>query len=223
MSSVAGYGHLQPLLPLAAALSEAGHDVAIAIGPELRPRAEAAGLAGFDSGIGVSAAFERLIQCFPDQPYNRLEPAEILGWYLPHLFGEVMAPAMLADLEPLIQNWRPDVLVHDSWEFAGPIAAVSAGIPSISHTLGLRHDDRILSAVAAAVAPLWRQRGLDPDSTAGIYRYLCLDTTPPSLQPYQPGHVRDRINPLRRLRKRQFQESTCRRGSTSGAQSRWCT
>jgi UDP:flavonoid glycosyltransferase YjiC (YdhE family) len=197
ISSVTGYGHLQPLVPLATALSKAGHDVAIAIGPELRPRAEAAGFAAFDSGIGVGAAFERLIQRFPDQPYNRLEPAAILGWYLPHLFGEVMAPAMLADLEPLIGNWRPDVLVHDSWEFAGPIAAASAGIPSISHTLGLRHDDGILSTVAAAVAPLWRQRGLDSDSTAGLYRHLCLDTTPPSLQPYQPGHRGGTIHPLR--------------------------
>src|ERR1700681_2186035 len=80
VSSVTGYGHLQPLVPLATALSKAGHNVAIAIGPELRQRAEAAGLAAFDSGIGVGAAFERLIQRFPDQPYSRLEPAEILGW-----------------------------------------------------------------------------------------------------------------------------------------------
>jgi hypothetical protein len=80
VSSVTGYGHLQPLVPLATAFSKAGHDVAIAIGAELQPRAEAAGFAAFDCGIGVGAAFERLIQRFPDQPYNRLEPAEILGW-----------------------------------------------------------------------------------------------------------------------------------------------
>src|SRR5205085_8621354 len=121
---------------------------------ERRPRAEAAGFHAFDAGIAVGAAFERLTELFPDQPFSRLEPADILGWYLPHLFGEVMAPAMLADLQPLIRNWRPDVVVHESWEFAGPIAAASAGIPSISHTLGLRHDDDALRAVAAAVAPL---------------------------------------------------------------------
>jgi UDP:flavonoid glycosyltransferase YjiC (YdhE family) len=197
ISSVAGYGHLQPMLPLATALSAAGHEVAIAVGPELLPRAEAAGFVAFASGIGPAEAFPRLAQRFPDQAYNRLQPAEILGWYLPHLFAEVMASAMLADLELIVHRWRPDVVVHDSWEFAAPIAAAGAGIASVSHTLGLRHDHRTLREVGAAVAPLWRQRGLDPDPAAGIYRHLCLDITPPSLQRYQAGHIRTRLQPLR--------------------------
>jgi UDP:flavonoid glycosyltransferase YjiC (YdhE family) len=197
ITSVSGYGHLHPLLPLATALSDARHEVAIGTGRELRPRAEAAGFETFGAGLAPGAAFERLAELFPDQVYNRLAPAEILGWYLPHLFGETFAPAMLGDLEPLVRTWRPDVIVHDSWEFAGPIAAVSAGIPSISHTLGLRPGGRILDSVAAAVAPLWRQRGLDPDPTAGLYRHLCLDITPPSFQPYGSADRRDVIRPLR--------------------------
>src|SRR5712691_10307129 len=159
ITSLSGYGHLQPLLPLANALSDAHHEVAIAIGPELRPRAEAAGFTAFDAGLAVGAAFEQLAEHFPDQEYNRLEPSEILGWYVPHLFGEVFTPAMLCDLEPLVRSWRPDVILHEIWEFAGPIAAASAGIPSICHTLGFRFDDRILDSVAAAVAPLWEQQG----------------------------------------------------------------
>jgi UDP:flavonoid glycosyltransferase YjiC (YdhE family) len=197
ITSISGYGHLQPLLPLAKALAEARHEVAIAIGPELRPRAEAAGFAAFDAGIAIGAAFERLAERFPDQHYNRLEPAEILGWYLPHLFGEIITPAMLGDLEALVQDWRPDVVLHETWEFAGPLAAASAGIPSICQTLGLRIDDRILDSVAAAVAPLWEQRGLKPDPTAGLYRSLCLDTTPPSFQHYESAQSRDVTHSLR--------------------------
>ncbi len=197
ITSVSAYGHLQPLLPLAKALAEARHEVAIAIGPELRPRAEAAGFTAFDAGISISEGFERLAALFPDQPYNRLAPSEILGWYLPHLFGEVLTPAMLGDLELLVQSWRPDVVLHETWEFAGPIAAASAGIPSICQTLGLRIDDRILDSVAAAVAPLWEQRGLEPDPTAGLYRSLCLDTMPPSFQRYESAQSRDVIRALR--------------------------
>ncbi len=197
ITSVSAYGHLQPLLPLAKALAEARHEVAIAIGLELRPRAEAAGFTAFDAGISISEAFERLAVLFPDQPYNRLAPSEILGWYLPHLFGEVLTPAMLGDLELLVQSWRPDVVLHETWEFAGPIAAASAGIPSICQTLGLRIDDRILDSVAAAVAPLWEQRGLEPDPTAGLYRSLCLDTMPPSFQRYESAQSRDVIRALR--------------------------
>ena len=197
ITSVSAYGHLQPLLPLAKALAEARHEVAIAIGLELRPRAEAAGFMAFDAGISISEGFERLAALFPDQPYNRLAPSEILGWYLPHLFGEVLTPAMLGDLELLVQSWRPDVVLHETWEFAGPIAAASAGIPSICQTLGLRIDDRILDSVAAAVAPLWEQRGLEPDPTAGLYRSLCLDTMPPSFQRYESAQSRDVIRALR--------------------------
>jgi UDP:flavonoid glycosyltransferase YjiC (YdhE family) len=197
ITSISGYGHLQPLLPLAKSLSDAHHEVAIATGPELRPRAEAAGFTAFDAGLAISTAFERLAELFPDQTYNRLEPAEILGWYLPHLFGDIFAPAMLGDLEPLVRSWRPDVVLHDTWEFAGPIAAASAGIPSICQTLGLRFDDRILDSVADAVAPLWRQRGLEPDPAAGLYRSLCLDITPPSFQRYESARNRSVIYPLR--------------------------
>jgi UDP:flavonoid glycosyltransferase YjiC (YdhE family) len=197
ITSVSAYGHLQPLLPLAKALAEAHHEVAIATGPELRPRAEVAGFTAFDAGISISEAFERLAVLFPDQPYNRLAPSEILGWYLPHLFGEVLAPAMLNDLELLVQSWKPDVVLHETWEFAGPIAAASASIPSICQTLGLRIDDRILGSVAAAVAPLWEQHGLKPDPTAGLYRSLCLDTTPPSLQQYESARSRDVVHAMR--------------------------
>src|SRR5579863_1715928 len=195
--TISAYGHLQPVLPLAKALSDARHEVVIVTGPDLCPRAEAADFTTFSAGLTVGAAFERLAETFPDQAYNRLEPAEILGWYLPHLFGEVLAPAMLNDLEPIVRNWRPDVILHDSWEFASPIAAAEVGLPSISHTLGIRYADYMLAAVATAVAPLWRQHGLAPDPTAGLYRHLCLDITPPGLQPYESTHDRDVIRPLR--------------------------
>ena len=197
ITSVAAYGHLQPLLPLASALVDAGHKVAIAIGSELRPRAEAAGFPAFDAGIDGGVAFERLAERYPDQKYNRLRPDEILDWYPPYLFGEILAPAMLGDLEPLVLSFCPDVILHDTWEFAGPIAAASAGIPSVNQTLGIRLGDRIIDAVAEAVAPLWRQCGLSPDPEAGLYRHLCLDITPPSFQPDESAHTRETTRPLR--------------------------
>lgn len=197
ITAVSAYGHLQSLLPLAKALANAGHEVAIAASADLRLRAEAAGFPAFETGLAFDTAFEQLAERYPDQEYNRLEPAEILGWYLPHLFGEVLAPAMLADLEPLVRSWQPHVILHDIGEFAGPIAAASVGIPSVCQTLGIRFEYDVLDAVADAVAPLWQQRGMEPDPTAGLYRYLCLDITPPSFQPYESARYRDVIRPLR--------------------------
>ena len=197
ITTVSAYGHLQPLLPLALALVNAGHEVVIATGSDMCRRAGAAGFTAFQAGIAADVAFGVLADRYPDQEYNRLAPSEILDWYLPHLFGEVMAPLMLADLEPLVRSWQPDVILHDTWEFAAPIVAASAGIPSVNQTLGIRLYDRYINAVAEAVAPLWRQRGLEPDPEAGLYRYLCLDTTPPGFQPYDTARYRETMRPLR--------------------------
>src|SRR5207244_7520240 len=109
----------------------------------------------------------------------------------------VRAPGMRGELESLVESWWPDVVLHESWESAGLLAAASAGIPSSCQTLGLRIDDRILDSVAAAVAPLWEQRSLEPDPTAGLYRSLCLDTMPPSFQHYESAQSRDVICSLR--------------------------
>jgi len=197
VSCISAHGHLQPLLPLVRALADAGHEIAIATGPSMQSRARATGFTTFEAGIDAQAAFERLAEVFPDQEYNRLAPDEILDWYIPHLFGEILAPAMLADLEPLAQSWRPDVILHDIWELAAPIAAAHLGIPSVSQALGIRFSNSMIEAAAKAVAPLWQQRRLEPEPTAGIYRHLCLDITPPTLQPYEPAPYYDAIRPLR--------------------------
>ena len=195
ITTISAYGHLQPLLPLAQALVNAGHEVAIATGPDMCRRAGVAGFTTFRAGISADVAFGRLADRYPDQEYNRLAPSEILDWYLPHLFGEVMAPLMLDDLEPLVRSWQPDVILHDTWEFAAPIAAARAGIPGVNQTLGIRLYDRYVDAIA----PLWQQRGLAPDPEAGLYRHLCLDVTPPGFQSYDTARQRETMRPLRHV------------------------
>ncbi|MCA1644458.1 MAG: glycosyltransferase [Chloroflexi bacterium] len=182
VSCVPGYGHLHPMVPLAIALRAAGHEVAIATGADLSPRARAFGFTTFAAGLSIRDAFTRLAERHPDGENNRLAPDDILGWYVPHLFGEVLAPAMLDDLDRLVTTWRPDVLVHDTWELASPVAAAAAGILSVCQTLGPRFSDAVLRVAASAVGPLWQAHHLEPDATAGLYRHVCLDITPPSLQ-----------------------------------------
>ncbi|MDQ6672892.1 MAG: hypothetical protein M3069_19475 [Chloroflexota bacterium] len=197
MSCVPAFGHLNPLLPLAKALADAGHAVAIATGSELRPRAEAAGFTTFSVGRPLSDAFDELSRRFPDRIYERLAPVEIVPWYLPHLFGESIAPATLEDLQTVVRSWRPDLVVHDIAELAAPIAAAHAGIPNVSHTLGLRFEGELLELIGAAIAPLWRQHVLQADPAAGLYRHLCLDTMPASWQTDPSPPYADVIRPLR--------------------------
>ena len=44
--------------------------------------------------------------------------------------------------------------LHDSWQFAAPLAAARAARPSISHALGLCFGDTLLGLVAAGASPL---------------------------------------------------------------------
>nr|MDQ3575945.1 hypothetical protein [Actinomycetota bacterium] len=44
----------------------------------------------------------------------------------------VAAPARAADLVPLVESWKPDLLVHDETEFAGAVAAAVAVIGLLS-------------------------------------------------------------------------------------------
>src|SRR5438445_2399488 len=125
-----GYGHLQPMLPLARAFRDAGDEVAIATVPELLPRAEAAGFTAMRAGEDFADWWPELQRLNPGEPWTMLAPEEILQWFVPHLFGEVGAPAMLRDLVPIVGDWRPDLIVHESFELAAPIAAAAAGIPS---------------------------------------------------------------------------------------------
>src|SRR3954447_21645014 len=108
VSAVSGLGHLHPLLPLTLALRDGGHTVAIATGADVRPRAARFGVETFTVGLSIPESFRQLALRFPDAEYNRLTPVEILDWYVPHLFGEILTPATLADLEPLVREWRPD-------------------------------------------------------------------------------------------------------------------
>jgi UDP:flavonoid glycosyltransferase YjiC (YdhE family) len=195
-TSTPGFGHLQPMLPLARALEAAGDEVAVAIAPELCGRVESAGLTALPAGDDMAAWWPELSRRHPTEPWNQLAPGRILEWFMPHLFGEVGAAAMLRDLMPQVRSWRPDLIVHETFELAGPIAAAASDVPSIHHTVSPLPSAEATRLTADAVAPLWRTIGLEPHPSAGVAGHLCLDICPPSLRNPEadPGTA---VQPLR--------------------------
>jgi hypothetical protein len=105
------------------------------------------------------------------------------------VFGEIGAPAMLADLLPLVESWRPELVVNDAAEFAAPIAAVLLAVPHVAHAFGaLLPEERVREAGEAA-AVLWRAQGLEPRPYGGLYDRLYVDIYPPSLQSPGGEHI----------------------------------
>lgn len=125
-----------------------------------------------------------------------LPPPERPDCMFLRLFGAVRAPAMLADLLPIARDLRPDVIVSEQAELAGPIVAAILGVPNVTHAFGgLLPGPRVESA-AREVAPLWERHGLKARPYAGTYDHLYLDIYPSSLQAADGRHV-PLVQPLR--------------------------
>jgi UDP:flavonoid glycosyltransferase YjiC (YdhE family) len=194
-TSVSAIGHIHPMIPLAHALRDAGHDLLWATGPDAGTRLTEAGL----DSVAVSEPWEDLRAelriRFPDPPMSARDMPDHV---FPHLFGDISAPRMLAGTMPVARDWAPDLIVHDAAEFAAPIIAETLGVPSVTHGFGTLTPIWRVAAAAEAVAPLWRSAGLDPRPFGGAYDYLYLDIYPGGLQSGDTSHVphRQSLRPI---------------------------
>lgn len=167
------------MLPLARALAGAGHEVAFASGGAIAREAEADGFTAFRAGLDADSR-EQLARRFPD--YGSLPPSQIRTFVFTELFVRIELGPRADDLMAIVEDWGPQLLVHEVAEFAAPLVATAFGIPYADHSFGPVVLPDIVRAAGEAAAPLWRARGLPPAEDGGLYRHLYLDVCPASLQ-----------------------------------------
>jgi UDP:flavonoid glycosyltransferase YjiC (YdhE family) len=196
VSTFPGVGHLHPVMPLALALSARGHDVRWATGPDGCPIVEAAGFTAVPAGRSAAESMREYFDRFPHA--RDLRGADAPVHMFPHLFGTVAAPHRLTDLLALVNDWRPDVVIHDAAELAAPVAAARVGVKSVCHSYGALIPAERVQAASEAVAPLWQRTGLQPREWAGLYDHLYLDIYPPSLRPKHGDYIvrRQSLRPI---------------------------
>lgn len=187
ISSIAGWGHVHPMVPLAQAFLDRGDDVLWATAPQLCARLEAAGIRTAPSGLEGPTAQGILAERFPE--IFVLPPHERPAATFPRLFGVVFAPAMLADLLPVAEQWQPSVIVSDAGELAGPLVAASVGVPGITVGFGAVLPAERVAGASDFVAPLWEELRLEPRPYAGCYDHLYLDIYPPGLSEGDTSHI----------------------------------
>ena len=143
-------GHFQPMLPLAEAARRRGHEVAFATG---EPVATKARILNFQSEIaGLSAAEslaarDRLGVAVLDLPQEQIRVFNFGRW-----FSGVETPPRLADLDRIVASFRPNVLLHEGAELAGPLAAAGAGIPWVTLGFGLLPPPELAALAGEALA-----------------------------------------------------------------------
>ncbi|CAA9230251.1 MAG: hypothetical protein AVDCRST_MAG10-1130 [uncultured Acidimicrobiales bacterium] len=168
------------MLALAQGLTRAGHEVAFATAADFCPHIERTGFEAFPAGLALAHQMEEARRRYPEQ--DGLVAMERFEQFVPRMLGGVAAPARAADLVPLVRSWKPELLVHDETEFAGPIAAAVAGIPWADQSVGILRPRAMARLAGETLAPLAERYGVDVGPFGGMYRYLYIDVAPPSLQ-----------------------------------------
>jgi UDP:flavonoid glycosyltransferase YjiC (YdhE family) len=187
LSSTAGYGHVLPMLPLAVAARERGHDVLWATAAEACPLIETEGVAAASAGVSAEGCLAEYARRWPQAAdlEGRAASAHMFG----RLFGAVAAAAAARDLERLAREWKPDLVVHEAAEFAAPAVAAAAGIPSVTHGFGLLIPPERVADAGERAAPVWERLGVEQRPYGGCYEHLYIDICPPSMQTDDLAHV----------------------------------
>jgi UDP:flavonoid glycosyltransferase YjiC (YdhE family) len=188
-------GHFHPLVPLARALEDAGHEARFATSLSFVPVVEQAGFEGV--GVGLDWLESEASATFPDAVGDGTD------WHaMYHGWDAVFARAarrLVPDLVRLCRSARPDLVISESIEFSGPLAAEAARVPHVLLGIGACKP---LPVLARAVGRNWNmaRKGLQLPPDPGLERlspYLYLDAYPPSMQPLP---IADMIPAARRIR-----------------------
>jgi len=159
-------GHVLPLAPFGHACLRAGHEVLVAAQRQHGANVERAGLPfapvddpppeewmplmGQFAQLGIEQSNERMIGEF---------------------FARIDVRAALPRLRAIVEDYRPDVIVRESWEFGSTLVADLYGIPIVRVGLGLAAVEELTVRLAAPAVDEQRiALGLPADPAGGRLR-----------------------------------------------------
>ena len=168
------------MLPLAQAFQQRGHGVAWATSPDALPGLGQTGFELFRAGLAMDEARRIYHQRWPQAA--SLYGEEHAGYMFPRLFGGVVAPAMIADLEAALDLYAPHLVILEPAALAMPLVCQRRGVKYVLHAYGLMLPQSHLTEAMREFSPHWQRAGIDSPQDAGLYRNLYIDIAPPSLQ-----------------------------------------
>jgi UDP:flavonoid glycosyltransferase YjiC (YdhE family) len=176
-------GHVLPLVPLARACVSAGHEVRVAA-----PRSR--GAVVVRTGLPFAP--------FDDPPEDdvwavygltpAMSPDEANAVVIGEIFGRLATAAALPGLLAIADDWRPDAIVRESYEFASALVAERLHIPHVRVATGLASTEDWLLGLAAARTEL-------PVERIRASPYLTM--TPPGLDDGPAAHRFREVAPRR--------------------------
>ncbi|MFD9697746.1 glycosyltransferase [Lentzea sp. NPDC059081] len=141
-----GYGHFFPLVPLARAAGDAGHEVVFATGEGFVDRVRELGFEAHASGISIQEA---------EAEARRRDPDAEVPALLISMFTDLVPRATVADLTDLLPRVKPDLVIYEQSDVGAAKAAREAGIPVVSHVIGRSMPPAIMAMAAPHMEWLW--------------------------------------------------------------------
>jgi UDP:flavonoid glycosyltransferase YjiC (YdhE family) len=173
---VSGYSHFYSMVPLAVAARECGQEVAFSSALELAPVAEAAEFPLLAAGPGRLRMRTDVMRRYKHEVSD-----DIRSWETgARMFGDIAPALRWRQLSAVVESYRPDVVISEALELAGPLVAKLHGLPHVFHSLGPYYADSI-ELLWERAAPLYRrQLGIGVTLRDVVEPYL--DVCPPALQ-----------------------------------------
>jgi hypothetical protein len=180
LTSCPGVGHLLPLLPLARAARDRGHDVRIAAGASLLPIVARAGFAALPAGPDSLGDVARSIPALAGLTGRKRAVVMVREGFAGRIARSVADDLLSA----FADGWRPDIIVREDMELGSWLVAERLGIPSATVQVTAWRP-RVRALMADSIEPLRLEHRLPPDATSRLIGQLFFTTRPPSLR--DPG------------------------------------
>lgn len=183
---VGGRGHLDPLLPIARAAVDAGHDVRFSCGRWMADAVRSAGFEVVDAepsppeppepAVAEAAAAEPAPEVQPLLAIDRAREEADLREKFVREAGRERATRLLE----VAARWRPDVIVCDETDVGTVVAAERLGIPCATVVVLAAGGFLRPDVVADALDEIRAEHGLPPDpDLAAVRGRLAIDPAPP--------------------------------------------
>ena len=175
MTTHPGASHLRAVVPAAQALQRSGHHVLVAA-----PRIQHADVASYGLDA-VEVSYDPLVAEPGTRHPELVTPLELQARMVRMFFGKRVS-RRARELIRVAADWRPDMILRDSAELGGCLAAEALGIPHVAvQSTGRPPGVQVGSAALAAALDAHRAAlGLPPDpELRALHRHLHANLMPP--------------------------------------------
>ena len=180
VTSTPGAGHVLPIVAIARALRDRGHQVTWATGSNAHDLVRDAGLSPIAAGLDLATRNGQFREGWPQ--VATIPPRQRRAVMFPALFATISARPMYDDLTRLTQVERPDLILHDPSELAAAPLARRLGIPHVTVGFGGLFPDARLASAIPELTDLWHEAGSAVPADLGFYDDAYLHPLPPSLE-----------------------------------------